>query len=111
MVKVLTYLLLLAPVAAFRNGINNRRGMSSLRMSADEYTVAILGDLHLDPRYMEDHYTGREHFLKILDDGKLPNSCVEDMLQMILPDTILDRDVDILDYTDGNVIRETGVLI
>jgi hypothetical protein len=41
----------------------------------------------------------------------LPDSCVEDMVQMILPDSILDRDVDILDYADGNVIRESGVLI
>lgn len=28
----------------------------------DEFTVAILGDLHLDPRKMEDYFTGREHF-------------------------------------------------
>lgn len=42
---------------------------------------------------------------------ELPESCVEDMLQMILPDTILDRDVDMLDYSDGNIIKEAGVLI
>lgn len=46
-------------------------------MSAkDEYTVAVLGDLHLDPRYMEDHIQGRDHILKILKNGTLPNSCV-----------------------------------
>ena len=26
---------------------------SSFSMSADEYTIAILGDLHLDPRFMD----------------------------------------------------------
>jgi len=36
----------------------------------DEFTVAILGDLHLDPRKMEDYYTGRDHFLPILEDAK-----------------------------------------
>ena len=36
----------------------------------DEFTVAILGDLHLDPRKMEDYYTGRSHFLPIIEDAK-----------------------------------------
>ena len=36
----------------------------------DEFMVAVLGDLHLDPRKMEDYQTGREHFLPILQDGK-----------------------------------------
>ena len=44
--------------------------------SPDEYTVAILGDLHLDPRFMDDHYEGQKHFSKILQNGNLPNSCV-----------------------------------
>lgn len=43
---------------------------SSFSMSADEYTIAILGDLHLDPRFMDDHVEGREHFKKILDGKK-----------------------------------------
>ena len=47
------------------------------KMSAkDEYTVVVLGDLHLDPRYMEDHLAGRNHLLKLLEDGKRSNSCV-----------------------------------
>ena len=51
--------------------------LRSLRMASDEYTVAILGDLHLDPRYLEDHMVGREHFMKnVLDNGNKPNSCV-----------------------------------
>ena len=37
---------------------------------SDEFTVAILGDLHLDPRKMEDYYVGREHFLPILEDAR-----------------------------------------
>jgi hypothetical protein len=64
----------------------------NLRMSSDEYTIAILGDLHLDPRFMDDHIDGREHFLKILDDGKLPNSCVVSLGDLgeskaVFPDT------------------------
>ena len=44
---------------------------------AEDFTLAILGDLHLDPRSMEDHYTGRDHFLKnVLEDGTRPNSGV-----------------------------------
>jgi hypothetical protein len=45
-------------------------------MSADEYTLAILGDLHFDPRFMDDHLEGREHFSKVLEDGNRPNSAV-----------------------------------
>ena len=38
----------------------------------DEYSflVGILGDLHIDPRKMEDYETGRGHFLSIFDDAK-----------------------------------------
>ena len=36
----------------------------------DEFMIAVLGDLHLDPRKMEDYQTGREHFLPILQDAK-----------------------------------------
>jgi len=35
-----------------------------------EFTIAILGDLHFDPRKMEDYYTGRSHFEPILADAK-----------------------------------------
>ena len=53
------------------------RSMSKFfRMSSDEYTIAILGDLHFDPNFMDDHNAGREHFLRILDAGKRENSCV-----------------------------------
>jgi len=36
----------------------------------DEFTVAVLGDLHLDPRKMEDYETGRGHFLPIIEDAQ-----------------------------------------
>merc|ERR1719230_1101980 len=35
-----------------------------------EFTVAILGDLHIDPRKMEDYETGRQQWLPILEDAK-----------------------------------------
>jgi len=37
----------------------------------DEFTVAILGDLHFDPRKMDDYYVGRSHFEPILEDAKI----------------------------------------
>ena len=50
--------------------------MRSLRMSDDEYTIGILGDLHLDPRFMDDHLEGREHFEPIFNGGTRSNSVV-----------------------------------
>ena len=47
--------------------------------SNEAFTIAILGDLHLDPRYMEDHITGREHFLPVVlnkDGAPRKNTCV-----------------------------------
>jgi hypothetical protein len=38
--------------------------------SADEFTVGILGDLHMDPRFMEDYETGRRHWLPIFKQAK-----------------------------------------
>eukprot|EP00596_Hydrurales_sp_CCMP1899_P000589 CAMPEP_0119040744 /NCGR_PEP_ID=MMETSP1177-20130426/10740_1 /TAXON_ID=2985 /ORGANISM="Ochromonas sp, Strain CCMP1899" /LENGTH=526 /DNA_ID=CAMNT_0007006061 /DNA_START=236 /DNA_END=1816 /DNA_ORIENTATION=- len=45
----------------------------------DAYSIAILGDLHLDPRHMDDHYKGREHFITAMQDksGSIaPNTVV-----------------------------------
>lgn len=51
-----------------------RSRMSALKMTEqennDEFVVGILGDLHLDPRHMEDHYAGREHMKKFLTGDK-----------------------------------------
>merc|ERR1719181_1780292 len=35
----------------------------------DEFTVCVLGDLHMDPRKMEDYYTGRDHLKPIIEDA------------------------------------------
>jgi hypothetical protein len=37
--------------------------------SAD-FCVGVLGDLHIDPRKMEDYYTGRSHWLPIFNEAK-----------------------------------------
>jgi len=37
---------------------------------SDEFVVAILGDLHIDPRKMEDYGVGRSHFLPIFEEAK-----------------------------------------
>jgi len=58
-----------------RAAVSATRHLSAIDGDDDEYTVAILGDLHLDPRFMDDHIEGREHFLSILldedEDGNL----------------------------------------
>jgi hypothetical protein len=41
-----------------------------LKAAADEFTVGILGDLHMDPRVMEDYETGRRHWLPIFKQAK-----------------------------------------
>ena len=35
-------------------------------LSSDEFAVGILGDLHIDPRTMEDYYTGRDQWKSVL---------------------------------------------
>jgi hypothetical protein len=42
--------------------------MRGPKMDQDAYTIAILGDLHLDPRHMDDHHIGREHFKTAMQD-------------------------------------------
>eukprot|EP00980_Cylindrotheca_fusiformis_P003005 scaffold695_cov113-Cylindrotheca_fusiformis.AAC.2 len=64
---------LAAPSAlAFQPAANLNKPLrgSPLFGSADEFCVGVLGDLHIDPRIMEDYETGRNQFLKILDDAK-----------------------------------------
>jgi hypothetical protein len=43
---------------------------SSEATLSDEFVVGILGDLHIDPRKMEDYAVGRSHFLPIFEEGK-----------------------------------------
>jgi len=66
--------------------------MNMVGPSNDEYTVAILGDLHLDPRFMDDHIDGQKHFASILENGNRPNSCVVSLGDLgeskpVVPDT------------------------
>jgi hypothetical protein len=52
--------------------------LHSLRMSSlgSEYTIAVLGDLHFDPRFMDDHIEGRQQVIARLNDGTTPNKAV-----------------------------------
>lgn len=38
--------------------------------AGEEFTVGVVGDLHMDPRKMEDYEIGRTQFLPILDESK-----------------------------------------
>mmetsp|Transcript_16814 Transcript_16814/g.27897 ORF Transcript_16814/g.27897 Transcript_16814/m.27897 type:complete len:605 (-) Transcript_16814:97-1911(-) len=75
----------LSPLAAAANGeangaageattatpTTNGESASSLVIDKDDPTafcVGVLGDLHVDPRKMEDYEIGREHFLKVFKD-------------------------------------------
>ena len=69
-----------SPLVRMSDAANKKTTDARVRMDDGQtFTIAILGDLHLDPRYMDDHIVGREHFLPILTgkDG-LPKkrSCV-----------------------------------
>jgi hypothetical protein len=43
---------------------------STSTMMGDAFTVGILGDLHMDPRVLEDYEAGRSHWLPIFRDAK-----------------------------------------
>ena len=75
-----------APVAVTTvrggGGVVDPSSSSSSRSSAsaattaattDEYVVGILGDLHIDPRKMEDYAVGKRHFESIFDMAKSEN--------------------------------------
>jgi hypothetical protein len=60
----------LAPTAAaFSPRAFSLRKATFLR-SGDEFTVGVLGDLHIDPRKMEDYVTGHEQWMPILNEAK-----------------------------------------
>mmetsp|Transcript_3019 Transcript_3019/g.6357 ORF Transcript_3019/g.6357 Transcript_3019/m.6357 type:complete len:643 (-) Transcript_3019:305-2233(-) len=62
------------------NGINGANGAKAAigesKLAADasdcsySFVVGIVGDLHIDPRKMEDYETGRQHFLPIFEESK-----------------------------------------
>jgi hypothetical protein len=75
--KLLYCQAILAPLAtkAFTpttrlNGISTARSAEATSTMGDEFVVGVLGDLHMDPRKMEDYATGRSHFLPIFDEAK-----------------------------------------
>uniref|UniRef100_A0A7S2HR38 Calcineurin-like phosphoesterase domain-containing protein n=1 Tax=Helicotheca tamesis TaxID=374047 RepID=A0A7S2HR38_9STRA len=43
---------------------------STKLMASDEYMVGVLGDLHMDPRKMEDYEIGRNQWLPIFNEAK-----------------------------------------
>merc|ERR1719326_962347 len=48
----------------------------SMAAAADEFCVAVLGDLHLDPRDLDHSYEGQGHFKKIFDEVEGTNKFV-----------------------------------
>lgn len=66
-------LLLSLPLAsAFTVGRSSfvRTSSSSLRASNYDFTVGVLGDLHMDPRILDDYEVGRSHWLPIFEEAK-----------------------------------------
>mmetsp|Transcript_7703 Transcript_7703/g.16752 ORF Transcript_7703/g.16752 Transcript_7703/m.16752 type:complete len:576 (+) Transcript_7703:57-1784(+) len=55
---------------AFVPAGRNAAPASALRAGSDEYVVAVVGDLHIDPRKTEDYGTGKSHFLPIFEEAK-----------------------------------------
>jgi hypothetical protein len=53
------------------------RKYSMLRVTSDdEFTVGVIGDLHIDPRKMDDYAVGRSHFLPIFNRNKGKNAAL-----------------------------------
>ena len=52
--------------------INGANGDSDDKYKDDPtaFTIGVLGDLHIDPRKMDDYYIGRDHFLPIFEQAK-----------------------------------------
>ena len=68
-----TLVSLLLPTAAeaFAPTTSRHGVRSSLNAATtDEFVVGILGDLHIDPRKMEDYGVGKSHFSPIFDEAK-----------------------------------------
>jgi hypothetical protein len=70
---LLTLVALATPTTSFTppssQTLRSRTSLAAEALS-DEFVVGILGDLHIDPRKMEDYGVGRSHFLPIFEEGK-----------------------------------------
>lgn len=66
------------PFTSKPHGVTPRRNKLILKSGMDEedsedagsFLVGIVGDLHIDPRKMEDYETGKEHWTPIFDKAK-----------------------------------------
>jgi hypothetical protein len=73
MVRYCSLIVLLStatPALAFMPITPHASLRSALKASSDEFIIGILGDLHMDPRKMEDYVTGREQWLPIFEEAK-----------------------------------------
>lgn len=69
--SVLRLALAAAPAAAWMSKPALRVTPTMLHMgTGDDFTVGILGDLHMDPRKMEDYETGRDHWKEVFKTAK-----------------------------------------
>jgi len=67
----------LAPRAAAvaRSGVATMTSAAQSSMTGDEFTLAILGDLHMDPRDLDHSFEGRSHVKALLDESPNPFVC------------------------------------
>lgn len=65
-----TWILYPSIASAFAPGTTSTLRTPTSLKAADEFVVGVLGDLHMDPRKMEDYGVGRSHFLPIFEDAK-----------------------------------------
>ena len=71
MVRLIAFLAVSpAFAAAFSPATTQFQRARSLCAAEDSFCVGVLGDLHMDPRKMEDYVSGREHWLTILNAAK-----------------------------------------
>ena len=69
--RVVVFVATVTSVTAFQPAqFGVRRGSTStLKMSAEQFTVGVLGDLHIDPRKMEDYVSGKAHWMPIFEEA------------------------------------------
>lgn len=68
-----------AAITTTTTGTASQLGMSK----NDKFAVGVLGDLHIDPRFMDDYYTGRDHWLKVFEESKREDGLNDDNLALV----------------------------
>jgi len=66
---MLCFLLLVSRAAAFVAPTTTSTPRSPALKSADQFMVGVLGDLHLDPRKMEDYEVGRDQWVPLFEES------------------------------------------